>query len=63
MRMTRRFLSVRLVAMAMVASALGAGTPPPASPVLPFIDDDYDKALTLAKQKRVPIFVEAWAPW
>lgn len=30
---------------------------------LPFIDDDFAKATTLAKAKNVPIFVEAWAPW
>ena len=65
--MIRRFQSIRPVAvaaaMAMLGSALRAGTPPPAPPVLPFIEDDYGKALALAKQKKVPIFVEAWAPW
>jgi hypothetical protein len=30
---------------------------------VPFIDDDYTKALAQAKMKNVPIFVEAWAPW
>jgi hypothetical protein len=30
---------------------------------LPFIEDDYQKAVTRAKAKNVPIFVEAWAPW
>jgi hypothetical protein len=30
---------------------------------LPFINDDYPKALTAAKQRNVPIFVEVWAPW
>ena len=30
---------------------------------LPFIDDDYTKALAAARTKNVPIFVEAWAPW
>jgi hypothetical protein len=30
---------------------------------LPFIDDDYSKALAVARTKHVPIFVEAWAPW
>ena len=44
------------------ALAAGASLPAPA-PVLPFIEDDYEKALSLAKQKKVPIFVEAWAPW
>jgi hypothetical protein len=30
---------------------------------LPFVHDDYAKAVTQAKAKNVPIFVEAWAPW
>jgi hypothetical protein len=34
-----------------------------ASAALPFIEDDYQKAVARAKAKNVPIFVEAWAPW
>ena len=34
-----------------------------ADPVLPFIRDDYSKAVAEAKAKNVPIFVDAWAPW
>ena len=30
---------------------------------LPFIENDYQKALAQARAKNVPIFVEAWAPW
>ena len=30
---------------------------------LPFIEDDYTKAVARAKAKNLPIFVEAWAPW
>ncbi len=30
---------------------------------LPFIDDDYARALANARQRHVPLFVEAWAPW
>lgn len=30
---------------------------------LPFIHDDYARALSEAKQKKLPIFVECWAPW
>ena len=30
---------------------------------LPFVDDDYARALAEAKTKAVPLFVEAWAPW
>ena len=31
--------------------------------VLPFIDDDYDRALAEARRLKIPIFIEAWAPW
>lgn len=34
-----------------------------AAETLPFIEDDYVKAVARAKAKNVPIFVEAWAPW
>ena len=37
--------------------------PAMAKEVLPFIDNDYSKALAEAKKKNVPIFVDAWAPW
>jgi len=34
-----------------------------AKEVVPFIDNDYAKAIAHAKAKNVPVFVEAWAPW
>ena len=40
-----------------------AAVPAFAKEVLPFIDNDYAKALAQAKKKNVPIFVEAWALW
>ena len=40
-----------------------ASVPAIAKEVLPFIDNDYAKALAQAKKKNVPIFVDAWAPW
>lgn len=40
-----------------------ASTAAKGSPVLPFIEDDYARALADAKQRNVPLFVEAWAPW
>jgi tetratricopeptide (TPR) repeat protein len=30
---------------------------------LPFIDDDYGRALSEARARGVPLFVDAWAPW
>ena len=31
--------------------------------VLPFIHDDYPRALAEAKKQKKPIFVDSWAPW
>ena len=30
---------------------------------LPFVEDDYARALSEATARGVPIFVDAWAPW
>jgi hypothetical protein len=34
-----------------------------ASAKLEFIENDYITAVTRARAKNVPIFVDAWAPW
>ncbi|HXI13894.1 MAG TPA: hypothetical protein VNM92_14800 [Thermoanaerobaculia bacterium] len=44
----------------LIAAPLAAATP---KPVLPWIENDYAKAVARAKTKNLPIFVEAWAPW
>ena len=31
--------------------------------VLPFVADDYTKALSEARAQKLPLFIEAWAPW
>ena len=31
--------------------------------VLPFIEDDYTRAVAEARARKVPLFVESWAPW
>ena len=58
--MRTRALSVALAALAVLATAapLAAETS-----ALPWIDDDYARALTEARAKQRPIFAEAWAPW
>lgn len=30
---------------------------------VPFLDDDFTKAVALAKESKRPVFIEAWAPW
>ncbi|MFZ5470027.1 MAG: thioredoxin family protein, partial [Myxococcota bacterium] len=43
-----------------------AGAKPPPTPILrglPFISDDYPRALAEAKQRKLPLFIDAWADW
>lgn len=66
-------LSAALLATAMPAPAPAAhaasakapkATPSPAwHPVVPFIEDDFGRALALAKSRKLPVFIEGWAPW
>jgi len=30
---------------------------------VPFVEDDYAKALADGRARKLPIFVEVWAPW
>lgn len=30
---------------------------------LPFIEDDYAKARAEAQRRKLPMFVDVWAPW
>ncbi len=48
---------------AAAASAANAVPSRPAREALPFIADDYPKALAEARASGKPIFLEAWAPW
>ena len=58
-----------LVAAAALASAglvaASCAAPPVAriGEVLPFVRDDYARALGEARARKLPIFVESWAPW
>ena len=36
---------------------------PSAAKVVPFIADDYNKALAMARARKLPLFIENWAPW
>ena len=50
-----------IAAVACVPVVAAAGESPTSA--LPFIEDDYAHALREATRKKLPIFVEAWAPW
>ena len=53
-----------MIAAGVLVLAAALAAPAPAGPpVLPWIEDDYPKALAEARAKNLPIFVENWAPW
>jgi hypothetical protein len=60
-----RRLARALPAFALVAG--GCAGPPaedaPPGPVLPWIADDYPAALAEARARKLPLFVDSWAPW
>jgi len=55
----RMKIPTALLLMALTTSAMASV---PASR-LPFIDDDYTKARAEASRRKLPLFVEVWAPW
>ena len=53
----------RIVRGALTLVLLAASAPVFAAAGLPFVEDDYPKALAEARARKLPLFVEAWAPW
>jgi hypothetical protein len=45
----------------LLAAVLAAAALP--AMALPFIENDYSKALARARTNRIPLFVDVWAPW
>jgi endonuclease YncB( thermonuclease family) len=56
----KRTLSAILIAACSAPALQGATTK---TAPLPFLADDYPRALSQARAKKLPIFAEAWAPW
>ena len=54
----RRFVPAAL-ALALAAPVVAADL----DKALPFIVDDYARALGEARAQKLPLFIEAWAPW
>lgn len=54
MKLKASAIAIFLIASAAIASA---------KEVLPFVENDYAKAVARAKSKDLPLFVDAWAPW
>ena len=61
-----RVRSVTTLAASVTLLLLSCGAPKApkgATEVLPFIEDDYGKAVAEAKARKLPLFVDVWAPW
>jgi len=53
----KRTLSRLFWLLIMALSAVASSTN------LPFLRDDFQKAQAQALQRKLPIFIEIWAPW
>jgi hypothetical protein len=56
-------LSVVPAVLALLAAAGPSSAGGSLDKVLPFIADDYARALGEARAQKLPLFIEAWAPW
>jgi hypothetical protein len=59
---------IATAALLMVAAGLACTPKPGGSAVerkiaLPFIENDFTLALARAREAKLPLFVEVWAPW
>jgi hypothetical protein len=55
---------MRTAAAVLLAAALLPGPALAAAKAgLPFVHDDYPRALAEARARKVPILVDVWAPW
>jgi len=52
-----------LCALGALCPGSGSGATPSARMVLPFIADDYTRAVAEARARKIPLFIESWAPW
>jgi len=54
---------VRALALAVLLCADTAAAAPGQAATVRWIEDDWPRAAAEAREREVPLFVEAWAPW
>jgi thioredoxin-like negative regulator of GroEL len=54
---------MKVAALMAVILSVAVSAAPTRAEIVPFIEDDYPKALAQAKASGRPLFIEAWAPW
>ena len=52
-----------VLAFALLAAPAVARAAEGLDKALPFVVDDYARALSEARAQKLPLFIEAWAPW
>ena len=53
----------KTIAFMLLSTLLPAGAARATRGPLPFINDDYARARAEATQRKLPMFVDVWAPW
>lgn len=64
--MLAALLASALATAAPAAPAAGshvAARPAAWHPAVPFLEDDYTRAVALARERKLPLFIDGWAPW
>jgi hypothetical protein len=56
-------VSVLLVAAGLACAPKPESVKAPPTIALPFIENDFALALSRAREAKLPVFVEVWAPW
>lgn len=56
-------LASSVLLLSLACASQRASTLEASSEALPFIENDYARALTDARARNVPMFVDTWAPW
>lgn len=62
MRVRPIFAVALLLSVSGIVGCRGTGAKS-AREAVPFIEDDYARALGDAREKKLPIFVDVWTPW
>ena len=52
-----------VLALAMLIAGASGAWAAGAAEVLPFIADDYARGVAEARARKLPLFIESWAPW
>lgn len=55
--------TMALASVTLLAASCAAPPVAKRAEALPFIEDDFPRAVTEARARKLPIFADSWAPW